>query len=192
MGRVKWNLILYWNRPEKTVRSGAPDPDSDEDDLGAWARCKRTLTRRWTAQLRSTAPIGVSGSSLEEGSGDDLGVISDGVSGVTELLALPATENAENLPGGMLRLPVSPGAQARRQRASPQRSSLERPTSKGGSAGRDSGILIEEEALNWLQELGRRSHEFTERIGGSQRDTRSDSRRGSSTAIPPPDEGNKD
>ncbi|KAL8721748.1 MAG: hypothetical protein Q9225_001646 [Loekoesia sp. 1 TL-2023] len=192
MGRVKWNLILYWNRPEKTVRSGAPDPDSDEDDLGAWARCKRTLTRRWTSQLRSTAPVGVSSSSLEEGSADDLGVISDGVSGVTELLALPATENAENLPGGMLRLPVSPGAQARRQRASPQRSSLERPTSKGSSGGRDSGILIEEEALNWLQELGRRSHEFTERIGGSQRDSRSDSRRGSSAAIPPPDEGNKD
>ncbi|KAL9603692.1 MAG: hypothetical protein Q9219_001011 [cf. Caloplaca sp. 3 TL-2023] len=194
MGRIKWNLILYWNRPDKTVRSGAPDPDSDQDDLGTWARCKRTLTRRWTSQLRPTASVGVSSSSLEEGSGDDLGVISDGLSGVTELLALPATGNAENLPGGMLRLPLSPGAQTRRQRASPRRSSLDRPTSKGSSVGRDSGVLIEEEALNWLQELGRRSHEFTERIGASSmpRDSRSDSRRDSSVATAFPDEGNKD
>ncbi|KAL8840219.1 MAG: hypothetical protein Q9170_001426 [Blastenia crenularia] len=173
------------HRPEKTIRSGAPDPDSNEDDLGTWARCKRTLTRRWTSQLRSTAPVGVTSSSLEEGRGDDLGIISDGVSGVTELLALPATEHAENLPGGMLRLPVSPAAQIRRQRASPRRSSLERPTSKGSSAGRDSGVLIEEEALNWLQELGRRSLDFTDRLGGTptQRDSTSDSRRNSSEAI---------
>lgn len=194
MGRIKWNLILYWNRPEKTIRSGAPDPDSDDDDLGAWARCKRMLTRRWTSQLRRTAPVGVSSSSLEEGSADDLGVISDGVSGITELLALPATENAENLPGGMLQLPLSPGSRARQQRASPHRSSLDRPTSKGSSAGRDSGVLIEEEALNWLQELGRRSHEFTDQITGSgvRHDSRSDSRRGSSVAIPSTDEANGD
>lgn len=170
MGRLKWNLILYWNQAEKTVGSGMADHDSDGDDLGAWARCKRMLTRRWTSQLRGTAPVGVSSSALEEGRADELGVISEGVSGVTELLALPATQHAENLPGGMLRLPLSPGSQARRQRASPRGSSVERvsrPTSKGSSAGRDSGVLIEEEALNWLQELGRRSHEFTERVGGS-------------------------
>ena len=186
MGRLKWNLILYWNQPEKTIRSGA-DPDSDDDDLGTIARCKRMLTRRWTSQLRGTAPVGVSSSALEEGNGDDLGVISDGVSGITELLALPATQNAQNLPGGMLRLPISPGAQLRRQRESPRRSSLERPTSKGSSVGRDSGVLIEEEALNWLQELGRRSQEITDRIGVSpiQRDSGSDSRRGSSVAISP-------
>ncbi|KAL8802479.1 MAG: hypothetical protein Q9182_003787 [Xanthomendoza sp. 2 TL-2023] len=195
MGRLKWNLILYWNQAEKTVRSGTPDPDSDDDDLGAWARCKRTLTRRWTSQLRGAAPVGVSSSGLEEGSADDLGVISGGVSGLTELLALPATEHAENLPGGMLSLPLSPGSQARRQRASPRRSSLERPsrpTSKGSSMGRDSGVLIEEEALNWLQELGRRSHEFTERVGGSgMRDSRSrsESRRESSIAVSSPNEG---
>ncbi|KAL9030471.1 MAG: hypothetical protein Q9196_001415 [Gyalolechia fulgens] len=163
-GRIKWSLILYWNRPEKTVR---PDVDPDEDGLGAWARCKRILTRRWTWQLGSTAGVGPSSSSLEEARADGLGMIRDGVSDRMELLTLPATENAENLPGGMLRLPVLPGAQARRQRASPQRSSLERPSSKGSSAPRDSGILIEEEALNWLQELGRRSQEFTERIGRS-------------------------
>ncbi|KAL8724757.1 MAG: hypothetical protein Q9166_007771 [cf. Caloplaca sp. 2 TL-2023] len=200
MGRFKWNLILYWNQPEKTVRSGAPDdPDSDDDDLGAWARCKRMLTRRWTSQLRGTAPVGTSSSALEEGSADDLGMISDGISGVTELLALPATEHADNLPGGMLRLPLLPGSQARRQRASPLRNSFERPsrpTSKGSSAGRDSGVLIEEEALNWLQEIGRRSHEFTERIGGSgvRQDSRSrsESRRESSIVLPSPNEGSKD
>lgn len=192
MSRIKWNLILYWNRPDRTVRAGAPDPDSDQDELGAWARCKRTLTRRWTSQLRSPAPVGTSSSSLEEGGADDLGLIGGGVSGITELLALPATEHAENLPGGMLQLPLSPGSRARQQRLSPRRSSSDRPTSKGSSAGRDSGVLIEEEALSWLQELGRRSHEFTERIGGSgvRHDSRSGSRRGSSVAIADADEAN--
>ncbi|KAL8631978.1 hypothetical protein Q9189_002242 [Teloschistes chrysophthalmus] len=193
MGRLKWNLILYWNQADKTVRSGAPDPDSDDDDLGAWARCKRTLTRRWTSQLRPAAPVGISSAALEEGSLDDLGAIGGGVSGVTELLALPATEHAENLPGGMLRLPLSPGTRARQFRSSPLRNSLDRPSSKGSSAGRDSGILVEEEALNWLQELGRRSHEFTERIGasGTRQDSGSESRRGSSFALPTPVEGTK-
>ncbi|KAL8713900.1 MAG: hypothetical protein Q9220_002046 [cf. Caloplaca sp. 1 TL-2023] len=194
MGRLKWNLILYWNQPGKTVRSGAPDPDAEDDDLGTWARLKRTLTRRWTAQLRSAAPVGVSSSSLEEGSGDDLGIISDGVSGITELLALPATENAQNLPGGMLHLPLSPGSRAQRLRTSPRPPSTERPTSKGSSVGRDSGVLIEEEALNWLQELGRRSHDFTDRIGatGARRDSRNESPRDSSVAVPSPDLGSKE
>ncbi|KAL8774961.1 MAG: hypothetical protein Q9209_000440 [Squamulea sp. 1 TL-2023] len=201
MGRLKWALILYWNRPEKTVRSGAPDPDSDADDLGAWARCKRTLTRRWTSQLRGTAPVGISSSALEEGNADDFGMISDGISGITELLALPVTEHAEDLPGGMLRLPLSPGSEVRRQKASPRGSSLERPsrpTSKGSTAGRDSGVLVEEEALNWLQELGRRSYEFTERIGGIgiQQDNRSrsrgsESRRESSVAVPSHDDSRR-
>ena len=160
MSRLKWNLILYWNRTEKTVRSGSADPDSDDDDLGAWARCKRTLTRQWTSQLQGAAPVGISASNLEAGNSDELGTISDGLSGVTELLALPVTEHAKDLPGGMLRLPLSPGPQARRKRASLGRGSLERSsraTSKGSSAGRDSGVLVEEEAFNWLQELGRRS-----------------------------------
>ncbi|KAL8874051.1 MAG: hypothetical protein Q9174_000556 [Haloplaca sp. 1 TL-2023] len=191
MGRLKWNLILYWNQADKTVRSGAPDPDSDDDDLGAWSRCKRVLTRRWTSELRGTAPVGVADASLEEGRGNGLGLISDGVSGLTELLALPATENAENLPGGMLRLPLSPGSRARQMRASTQRSSMERPTSKASkasSAARDSGVLIEEEALNWLQEFGRRSQEIGRRsqeisgkVGGTggRQDYGDENRRGS-------------
>ena len=194
MARFKWQLILYWNRPDKTIRSGVPNADADDDDLGMWSRCKRTLTRRWTSQLRSTAPINASNPSLEEGGGDDFGIISDGVGGMTELLALPVTEHAENLPGGMLKLPLSPGAQARQQKAladSAQRTSSERPTSKGSSAGRNSGILVEEEALNWLQGLGRRSHEFTERIG--QGIGKGDSRRASSVGIShPSDSGNRD
>ena len=191
MGRLKWNLILYWNQADKTVRSGAPDPDSDDDDLGAWSRCKRVLTRRWTSELKGTAPVGVTDASLEEGRGNGLGLISDGVSGLTELLALPATENAENLPGGMLRLPLSPGSRARQLRASTQRSSMERPTSKASkasSAARDSGILIEEEALSWLQEfgrrsqeIGRRSQEITGKMGatGTRQDYGDENRRGS-------------
>lgn len=193
MGRLKWNLILYWNRPEKTVRSGSPDPDSDDDDLGAWARCKRTLTRRWTSQLQGTAPVGILSSSLEEGRADELGTISDGLSGVTELLALPVTEHAKDLPGGMLQLPLSPGSQARRKRASPRGGSLDRssrPTSKGSSAGRNSGVLVEEEAFNWLQELGQRSQRIRGNGArqGSRSRSRSESRRESIVAILSPDE----
>ncbi|KAL8909275.1 MAG: hypothetical protein Q9207_000285 [Kuettlingeria erythrocarpa] len=174
LGRIKWNLIVYWNQPEKT--SGAPDPDSDDDDLGVWARCKRMLTRskRWTADLSTPAPVATVSSMVEEGRADNLGFISDGISGITELLSLPVTEHAKNLPGGVLELPLSPGSRARQQRASPRRSSAARPTSKGSSsAGRDSGVLIEEEAMNWLQEFGRRGREFT---SGVRRNSRDDSR----------------
>ncbi|KAL8746398.1 MAG: hypothetical protein Q9190_001572 [Brigantiaea leucoxantha] len=185
MARLKWQLILQWNRPDKTIRSGSSDGETDDDDLGAWARCKRVLTRQWTSQLRATAPVRTSASSLEEGSSDRLGILGTGIGEMTEMLALPVTEHAENLPGGMLKLPLSPGAAARQNYVSPRRSSVERPTSKGSSAGRNSGVLVEEEALNWLQELGRRSHDFTERIGTS---SRSDSRRESSAGLTPANE----
>lgn len=111
---------------------------------------------------------------VEEGLADNLGFISDGISGITELLALPVTGHAKNLPGGVLQLPLSPGSRARQQSVSPRRSSVARPTSKGSSsAGRDSGVLIEEEAMNWLQEFGKRSREFTT---GVRRDGRDNSR----------------
>ncbi|KAL9613249.1 MAG: hypothetical protein Q9167_002209 [Letrouitia subvulpina] len=195
MARLKWTLILYWNRPENTIRPGSSGGDTVEDDLGTWSRCKRLLTKQWTSQLRATAPADASTSSLEAGSGDSFGVIGDGIEGMTEMLVLPVTEHAENSSSGVLKLPLSPGAQVGQKNASPRRPSVERPTSKGSSAGRNSAVLVEEEAFNWLQELGRRSHEFTERLGGqgtSRGENRSDSRRGSSVAFSSPSEaGNR-
>lgn len=139
--------------------------------------------------MRTAAPVGTASSAIEAGGADDLGFISDGISGITELLALPATEHAENLPRGVLQLPLSPGSRARQQRVSPHHSSVARPTSKGSSSvGRDSGVLVEEEAMNWLQELGRRSHEFT---SGVRRDSRNDSRNNSRPNRRDPSEGSE-
>ena len=56
LGRLKWHLILRWNRPEKTIRMGKED--AEWDDLGAWSQFKRRMTRRWTAQLQGNSTSG--------------------------------------------------------------------------------------------------------------------------------------
>lgn len=152
--RVRWGLILYWNCPEKTITAG--DEDSEYDGLGAWSRLKRTLTRRWTSQIRKLDHRSDSASenSLEEGDRDEGHIVGGGIGEVTELLTLPITENAENLPGGMLKVPMPPLSRTRPQSASSKAASVERPSSKDSSGKRNSGVMVEEERPTWLRELG--------------------------------------
>lgn len=154
--RVRWSLILYWNYPEKTITAG--DEDSEYDGLGAWSRLKRILTRRWTSQIRKldhnddSASVG----SLEEGGGSESHTIGGGIGDLTELLTLPVTEHAENLPGGMLKVPMPPPSWTGPQSTSSKAASVERPSSKDSSAKRNSGVMVEEERPTWLRELGGR------------------------------------
>lgn len=152
--RARWNLILYWNSPEKTIKAG-PVEDSEYDGLGVWSRCKRILTRRWTSQIRKLdrGHDDASASTLEDGSNEDH-LVGGGIGEVTELITLPVTENAENLPGGMLKIPVPPPPWTRPQSASSRAASVERPGSKGSSAQRNSGVIVEEERPTWLRDLG--------------------------------------
>lgn len=188
MDRFKWRLVLNWNRPGKTIKAGPVDEDSEFDGLGAWARLKRTLTRRWTSQIRSIdkGNLNVSATLLEEG---DANIVSSGIGEVTELLALPVKENAHNLPGGMLEVPLPPAWLRRPSRVSSRSGSAERPSSKDSSGTkRNSGVMVEEERTTWLKELGDRSFRLNDWIGaqGSARsEHRSDGKRPTSSASAP-------
>ncbi|MCJ1462795.1 hypothetical protein MMC07_001398 [Pseudocyphellaria aurata] len=193
MDRFKWRLILYWNMPGKTIKAGPVDEDSEFDGLGAWARMKRSLTRRWTSQIRSIgrSNLNASATTLEEGG--DFNVVSSGIGEVTELLALPATEHAQNLPGGMLKVSLPPASFIRSSRSG----SAERPSSRDTSGTkRNSGVMVEEERTTWLQELGEKSLRLNDWIGvqGSARsEHRSDGKRPSSSASAPErDNGHRD
>ncbi|MCJ1427912.1 hypothetical protein MMC29_005818 [Sticta canariensis] len=198
MDRFKWRLILYWNMPGKTIKAGPVDEDSEFDGLGAWARLKRTLTRRWTSQIRriSESNSNASPAFLEEGG--DANAVSSGIGEVTELLALPATEHAQNLPGGMLKVPLPAASGMRRYSMVSSRSgSAERPSSKDSSGTkRNSGVMVEEERTTWLRELGEKSLRLNDWIGtqGSARsEQRSDGKRpASSSSAPERENGHRD
>lgn len=194
MDRFKWRLVLYWNMPGKTIRAGPVDEDSEFDGLGAWARLKRTLTRRWTSQIRSLGKsnLNVSAPLLEEGG--DASAVSSGLGEVTELLTLPATENAQRLPGGMLKVPLPAASFMRQQSLVSSRSgSVERPSSKDSSGTkRNSGVMVEEERTTWLQELGEKSLRLNDWIGAqgsAKSEHRSDGKRPTSSSSAP--EGDK-
>ena len=196
MDRLKWQLILYWNSPGKTLRAGPTDEDSEFDDLGTFARMKRGLTRRWTSQIQSIVTTGVSASvtSLEEGASGDANILSSGIAEATELLTLPVTEHAEALPGGMLKVPLPSAAWMRQPSVSSRSASVERPSSKDSSGKRNSGVMVEEERTTWLQELGEGSQRFTDWIGaqGAARSRpRSEAKRPISTASAPEAEGGR-
>lgn len=162
---------------------GASDEDADFDDLGSWARCKRMLTRRWTSQIRRTNKFSVNESAVSlEDADDATELIGSAIGKATNILALPATEHAEQLPGGMLSINVRPELQAQQRLASSRPSSTERPVSQGGSRGRNSAVMIEEERPTWLEDLSKGIH--FPAMGGS-REARSESRRPSHVASSP-------
>ena len=150
LGKLKWRLILTWNRPEKTIRAGRQD--SEYDDLGAVARLKRMLTRRWTSQIRGydNNEIGSSSTTTLE----DFTSVVHGKTAGDEIVYNPPPE--EQLPAGMLEVPI-PQAQPQMisQIVQPRRpsSTSPRPSSKGSSsANRNSGIMVEEEGPDFLQD----------------------------------------
>ena len=151
LGRLKWQLILLWNKPEKTIRAGREN--SEFDDLGALAKLKRLLTRRWTSQIRGI-DNDVDRSSVT--STEDFTSVVQGKTAGDEVVYNPPPE--EQLPAGMLEVPIP---QARTQMMSqivqPRRSSSAgpRPSSHGSSSGhRNSGVMVEEEGPDSLQDWG--------------------------------------
>lgn len=160
LNRFKWQLIKWWTAPEKTLHAANVNAEGAiPDDLGSWSRLKKLLIKRWTAQIRESL-FNDQASSLEEGDGDDIGLIAEGLGEVTEMAALPGVPQVvENMPGGLLEVPLDPRVKIERRlpNPSPRRSaSQQRPTSQGSSSDeRNSGILVEEEDPKWLNERGR-------------------------------------
>ena len=156
LDRIRWRLILFWNRPDRTIRMGALDEDAEFDDLGSWARFKRMITRSWTSKLRRSNKYSVNESVISlEDAYDATELIGSAIGKATDILALPLTHPAKNLPGGMLDVNIPPELQTQQRSAFSRLSSMERPTSQGSSKGRNSSVMIEEERPTWLQDLSK-------------------------------------
>lgn len=154
LDKFKWFLIQRWSAPEKTIR--APNADTEggaatPDDLGAWSRCKRALIRRWTKEIRTLQPRRDDSSSTDLEGGSDHGLLDEGLVNATEMLTVPYIQTAvgDDLPTGLLA--VNPRIRIQRQ-LSPPGSGRARSS---GSENRNSGLLVEEEDLGWLSEMGK-------------------------------------
>ena len=150
---MKWRLILYWNSANKTIQAGKPSREVDYDEVGAWYFCKRALTRKWTSQIRGTEDIELSGpvASVEGPPGNE--TRSD-IGEITEPFALPGPGHPELLPGGAAKVAVAQTPWLQRVSISSDGANMEGPGSIGSSTDRNSGVMVEEERLTWLQELG--------------------------------------
>ena len=158
LDKLKWRLINYWNSAAKTTRAGLADPDAEYDDLGAWARFKRNLTRRWISQIRvADFDANTSSTTLEEGGLDTPSFEVEPKDGVQPTMQFIRTSATGDLPGGMLEIPgvagVSAPATITRRNKVPSRpnSTGERPSSKS-SSNRSSGLMVEEEPADWLKD----------------------------------------
>ena len=163
--RLKWRLLTLWNDPAKTVRAGAAGSgeDAEYDDLGAWSRLKRTLTRRWTSQIQvqDDRPIEFSSMTLEAGVGESSnGDIHDEKPVPVAMQFMRTAATGDHVPdgggSGMLEVPMAWDPESSftmRQRIAAERpSSAGSGTSSGGN--RNSGIMVEEEPSTWLKDYG--------------------------------------
>ena len=162
MDRLKWRLVTLWNDPAKTVRAGFGDGDAEYDDLGAWSRCKRSLTRRWTSQIRvSEKELGSSTTTLEEGKASEASStqVEDRVPEQAAQFVVRTAATGDE-PGGKLEVPGSPALASTYMRRQTLVGS--RPSSKGSSgANRNSGVMVEEEPSDWLRDYGVRVNDIT-------------------------------
>lgn len=132
------------------VRTGAGSTDRDtDDDLGAWSRMKTNLTRRWTSQIGAVEDISPATTTLEEG-GAEGNLASEKIESAANFVQVRARTD---LSGGMLEVPVPQSTFMKQDTASSRPSSAGRVSSKG-SSNRNSGVMVEEEAANWLQQYG--------------------------------------
>ena len=131
------------------IGAGSTDRDAEYDDLGAWSRLKRTLTRRWTSQIGVIEDVNPSTTTLEEG-GAEGNLVGAKVESATNFVQVEARKDVR---GSMLEVPVSQSAFMKQDTVSSRPSSAGRVSTKGSSH-RNSGVMVEEEAPTWLQQYG--------------------------------------
>lgn len=131
---MKWKLVSYWYRPNKTINAPAYDPDTE--GAGFWTRAKRWAVRHWLNSLTyEVLPGGDMGeSSAHLALDEELGA-------VNELVQLSMTAPvAEAEPTAVAQLSPPLGAARSRSRSRGSgKSGSERPMSTGSSA-----VMIEE------------------------------------------------
>lgn len=131
------------------IRAGSTNRDAEYDDLGAWSRLKRTLTRRWTSQIGVVEDMSPSTSSLEEG-GAEANLVGEKVESATKTGQVRARTD---LADGMLEVPVPQSMLMKQDGVSSRPSSAGKVSSKG-STNMNNGVMVEEEVPTWLQQYG--------------------------------------
>lgn len=111
---------------------------------------KTTLTRRWTSQISAVEEVSPSTDALEEGAAEG-NLAGEKLESAAKFVQVQARTD---LPGGMLEVPVSQSTFMQQDNVSSRPSSAGRISSKGNS-NRNSGVMVEEEAPNWLQQYVR-------------------------------------
>lgn len=131
------------------IRAESTNQDAEYDDLGAWSRLKRTLTRRWTSQIGVVEDMGPSTSSLEEG-GAEANLVGEKVESATNIGQIRARTDVA---GDMLEIPVPQSMLMKQDAVSSRPSSAGKASSKG-STNLNNGVMVEEEVPTWLQQYG--------------------------------------
>ncbi|MCJ1387970.1 hypothetical protein MMC18_000813 [Xylographa bjoerkii] len=143
--RMKWWLILYWSAPEKTTDAGPVTDDSLFDGLGAWSRLKRRFIRQWTSQIESTEKL--QPQALQGAGG--VAAAADGLEAnkiFVNMTQIPTNPEAETL-----QVPFDMNKRVSIIADSARRSGSARRPSTTSSGGRNSGVMVEEERLDWLE-----------------------------------------
>ena len=150
--QFKWWLVRRWNEADRTIRNTLGAEDDQFDGLGSWSHLKRTLSRRWTAEISITDQLKTDPKKFEEGDGE---TVAEGIGEVTEMLHIPVQRRPLYNDQAMLRVPHDLDQRVSFVSATSHRASLGggRPSSQGSSGGRNSGVMIEEQKPDWLQAL---------------------------------------
>lgn len=197
LGKIKWFLIRRWSAPERTIRSDHERGTDAQDDLGTVSKMKRYLIKYWTEQIAATHDIDQSTLDLEAGElvdddddvvgdgdgnhgnggdygkADDIHIVADGLANATEMLTIPATPAAEHM-FDRLAPPDTHNAAAAAAAAHSQflpqawSTALGRRHRRSSSAGRNSGVVIEEEDSQWLSRQGEEGRGFIWRTSSSR------------------------
>ena len=149
-----WSLLAGWVTDYSIsirISAGSSDGDAEYDDLGAWSRLKRGLTRRWTSQMGVVDDISPATVTLEEG-GAEGNVIGEKLESTTKV---GQVQPQMNRPGGMLEVPVHQATSMKQEAVSSRPSSAGKASSKGSSNFNNS-VMVEEEVPTWLQQYGAR------------------------------------
>ncbi|KAK2809675.1 hypothetical protein FQN49_008596, partial [Arthroderma sp. PD_2] len=178
LARLKWNFIKSWSAPERTIMMDVDGGDGTGSDMGTLFKIKQYLIRRWTSQLRdneAVVAIALEDGLMapEEGTASDAhSMVAEGLAGATELLVVPATPAVETriVPEFKTFDPSKMSDVDERERRDSRvpGSALSFIHRRSSSAGKASGLLVEEEDFQWLSERGKEGKQWAWRTSSSR------------------------
>lgn len=168
LDRLKWRLITHWAQPSRTIALKPLEDDDDVDDiLGSFSRLKRYWMRTWTGEIiqnqsQTSGDAEVEAYDLMERGGASS--TSNPVSSTTQQPASSPPQppqpqvQAQQEEEGQQRLFTTTFLKLPLARPNILRAGIQdqiRPSSQNsaGTGSRNSGILVEEQNLDWLKPL---------------------------------------